>query len=335
MSAVESFTRIQRALAILSNHRDGLPLDALAAELQIDADTLRSEILQYYGTDIDSRHLMGLQRREVIDFMSADGAEADPHLAPVLRLASDAPESELGVQFLRADQLAALYEAARSLAQVEPGNVHLTSAVERLGRTFLAGIEAETDAPDIPAIISGAIDERRPLRIEYSRAWKPGVGVRVVHPYALVRTGRGWELDAGPLEDGRARTFIVRRIRSAEPVPGGFERPEGLAELLRAERRETRVELSLPQGQHWIADRFAERTEVIDSDADDLAVAAHFLPPVAERVGLVLLLAGPDAFVIDPDDYAEAGAELAQSLRSHHGFTHAGGGAGSDAVAET
>lgn len=334
MSAVESFTRIQRALAILSNHPEGLPLDILAAELQIDADTLRSEILQYYGTDIDSRYLMGLQRREVIDFVSADGAEADPHLAPVLRLASDAPESELGVQFLRADQLAALYEAARSLAQVEPGNVHLASAVARLGRTFLAGIEAETDARDIPAIISRAIDERRPLRIEYSRAWKPGVGVRVVHPYALLRTGRGWELDAGPLEDGRARTFIVRRIRSAEPVEGGFERPDGLAELLRAERQETRVELSLPQGQHWIADRFAERTHVIEADADDLAIEAHFLPPVAERVGLVLLLAGPDAFVVEPPEYADAAAELARTLRSHHGFAASVGSTDSGAVAE-
>ncbi len=320
MTAIESFTRIQRTLTVLTHHPDGLPLDVLAEELGVPPQELRDEILAYYGTDIDASSLMGLQRREVIDFVSADGAEADPHLAPVVRLTSDAPEAELGVQYLRADQLAALYEAGRSLRETEPDNSHLASAVERLGRTFLAGQELDAETDGTPAVLRRAIDTRTPVRIEYSREWRPGVGARVVHPYALHRTGRGWELDAGPLTDGHARTFIVRRIRSATPVDGVFDRPEGIDAVLQRDRAETRVELSLPQGSHWVADRYAERTEVIDADADDLTLAAFFLPPVAERVGLVLLIAGPRSFVIDPDRYADAAVDLARTLRSHHGI---------------
>jgi proteasome accessory factor C len=317
---LESFTRIQRTLAILSQYPDGLSLDDLADELGVAVAQLRREILQYYGTDIDSRYLMGLQRHEVIEFVSADGAEADPHLAPVVRLASDAPESELGVRYIRADQLAVLYDAGRSLLDVEPDNEALASAVDRLGRTFLAAGGADPEPDGTPALLRSAIESRTPLRIEYSREWRPGVGNRVVHPYALHRTRRGWELDAGPLDGGRARTFIVSRIRSAEPLTGEFARPPGIEAILHSERQETRVELSLPQGSHWAADRFAERTEVIDADADDLTLAAWFLPPVAERVGLVLLIAGRAAFVVDPPGLGDAAAGLARSLRRHHGL---------------
>jgi proteasome accessory factor C len=320
MTAIESFTRIQRALSILAAYPDGLPLDVLAEELAVPPESLRDEILQYYATDIDSRHLMGLQRKEVIDFVSADGSEADPALAPVLRLASDAPEAELGVQHLRADQLAGLYGAAASLAEVEPDNAALAAAVRRLGQSFLAGQEADAGPGETPAILRRAIDERRAVRIEYSREWRPGVGTRIVHPYALLRTGRGWELDAGPLEDGRARTFIVRRIRSVDLLDETFERPPGIEELLRRERAETTVELSLPQGSHWVADRLAERTHVLDSDAEDIALEAAFLPPVRERVALVLLTAGEGAFVVQPEEFVDAAADLAAVLRRHHGL---------------
>lgn len=339
MKAIESFTRIQRALAILDKHPEGLRLDQLAAELEVDTATLRTEILQYYGTDIDPRHLMGLQRRDVIEFLSdvrpaedpdsppeenAEDAEdiedIDPYEASVVRATSEVPAAELGVQYLRADQLAELYEAARSLADLEPDNEALASAVQRLSGSFLTRHEAEEHPDSTPALLRRAIDQQRAVRIEYSRGWEPGVSERVVHPYSLLRTRRGYELDAGPLDDGRARTFIVSRIRREEILDETFERPPGIVEILGEERSPTTVELSLPQGTRWVVDRYAEHTTVVADDSDDLSVRAEFLPPVADRVGLVLLIAGPNAFVVAPQRFEGAGEDLQARLRAHHGF---------------
>jgi len=39
---------------------------------------------------------------------------------------------------------------------------------------------------------------------------------------------------------------------------------------------------------------------------------------VRHRVGLVLLVAGPDAFVTEPADLRDAGRNLARELLAHH-----------------
>ncbi len=325
MTARESFARIHRVMAILHAHPNGLPLDTVAAELGVSEKQLRTEILEYYATDIPPQLLLGLHRADTIEFLAADGAEADPHLAPVIRAVSDRPEAELGVEYLRADDLVALYEAARSLAELEPYNEALADAVAVLRNTFLAGPTLAATGTDAAAgtaaILRDAVSSRRAVRIEYSRAWRPGVTSRVIHPYALHRTARGWEVDAGPMAQGRARTFLVERIASAALVDETFEPPPGIAEILAVERSQTQVEMSLPQRTQWVVDRFAESTVVQTSDADDLTVRAGFLPPVAERVGLILLIAGPDAFVVDPPQFDEAGSDLARALLAHHGLS--------------
>lgn len=322
MTALESFARIHRVMAILSAHPDGLSLDAVAADLDVTPQVLRREILDYYATDIPTEMLMGLGRAETIEFLAADGAEADPHLAPVIRAVSDRPEAELGVEYLRADDLVTLYEAARGLAELEPDNHDLARAVRVLADTFLAG---SRDAPaDVGASTAGllrdALDQRRAVRITYSRAWRPGVSQRDIHPYALHHTARGWEVDAGPLVDGRARTYIVTRISEARLLAEEFQRPPGVDRLIERDRAPVAVDLSLPQGSHWVADRFAESTRVLTADADDLLIRAELLPPVAERVGLILLIAGSGAFVMEPPAFVDAGADLARHLLAHHGF---------------
>ncbi len=322
MSARESFARIHRVMAMLHGHPAGLPLDAVARELGVPATTLRQEILDYYATDIPAHALLGLNRADTIEFLAADGAEADPHLAPVIRAVSDRPEAELGVEYLRADELVVLYEAARGLAELEPDNIALAEALAVLSDTFLAGTTTaggRSDTSDGPAaLLREAVERCRVVRIEYSRAWRPGVGTREIHPYALRHTNRGWEVDAGPLSQGRARTFIVDRISSAEPLQDRFERPAGIDQVLAAERTEVRVEMSLPQRTQWVVDRFAESTAVVTADADDLSVRAGFLPPVGERIGLILVIAGRDAFVVEPPHYQSAGADLARQLLAHH-----------------
>lgn len=332
--SVRAIARIPRVLALLSAFPDGLPLPVVADRLSADPEELRRDILRFYAMDIPADALIGLGRPDVIEFLANDGSEADPSEATIIRVVSDRPAAELGVEYVPADRLAELYTAARGLAETEPDNVDLAHAVATLAGTFLEGLEAQPhdpgsvsgghsseDAPDsTPAILRKAMDERRTVRIRYSREWKPGVDERVIHPYALRRTRRGWEVDAGPVRDGHPRTFIVGRIQAVQLTAEVFERPEGIDAVIAEDRREQVVQLCLPQGTQWVADRFAERCVVTESDRQDLSIRAGFLPPVRQRVALVLTITGSDAFVVDPPGLNDGAAEMAERLLTHHGL---------------
>ncbi len=323
MTAMDALVRIQRVIAVLTLHPDGLPLTVLAEELDVSADQLQSEILAYYRVDVTSEQSAGMLRPEVIDFVSVGGEVVDPHQAPVIRLASDVPEAELGIRQLSAADVSALYMAARSLRQFEPENEVLQSATERLERDLLGEEIALNDdsGTDRLAVLREAIRTSSPAVIEYSREWLPGVGQRTIHPYRLLQTDRGFELDAGPLVNGRPRTYLLRRMRSAHVVDDvKFDKPDNLESILDRDREPVRVQLSLPQGSHWVADRFAERTEVVAADGDDLTLDVFFLPPVDRRVALVLLVAGAESFVIEPPEYSVAASQLAEHLFHHHDF---------------
>lgn len=321
MSGIKSLERVFRALAVLSHHPRGLPLAEVADELGVRADRLRADILDFYTADPPPRLLPVITRTETIEFLAADRLEtADPLDAPVIRVASDTPAAELGVQFLDAGELATLYEAAAGLAQLEPDNADLRAALQTLADLIGGGGDDAVADRGIAAVVHRALDQRVAVDIDYSRQWRPGVARRRVHPYAMRHTRRGWELDAGPLEDGHARTYIVERISAATPTTEAFELPPGLPALLAAERAQRRVDLSLPQGALWAAERFAESTEILSEDAEDVTVRVHLLPPVAERVAVISLIAGGGAMVVDPVALEPAVATLAHRLLDHHGL---------------
>lgn len=319
-AAVSAYSRVRRMLLLLASHPDGMTLSDLAEELGVTGDQLRREVITYYSTDVPPEALMGLSRPESIEFLAGDGSQDDPNTAVVLRLSSSAAAEELGVAYLRADQIARLHDAGTALLATEPENRNLRSALDTLSREFLAGgaVAEDDHEAGVVARLREAIGSRRRVELVYARIWAPGVSARTVEPYQLVRTKRGWELDAGPMQDGRARTFIVDRIISAEMLEEVFDRPDGVAELLADERRELPVELVMPHGWHWLVDRFAERSEVMGADSSDAHIRGWFLPPVAERVGLILATAGPRAFVVAPESLLDAGRHMADRLLRHH-----------------
>ena len=157
------------------------------------------------------------------------------------------------------------------------------------------------------------------MRLTYSRQWHPGTRDRVVEPYRLVRTRRGWEVDAGPPDDVAAvRTYLVSGIVDLEVTDETFEPPADLDDLLARNRAAEPVQLVVPQESRWAVERYAESTRVTDDDEGDVALTADLLPPVADRLGLLLLCCGPDAFVVAPESLAGAGARTAQQLLAHH-----------------
>lgn len=309
--AGESFLRLSKVLNLLHAHPRGLSLGYLAEQVGVPEERLREEILDFYTADV-----LGV-RPDTIVFVSADGNEQDPALAEVVRVICDAPSAELGVQALSPQQWFEVYETASQVARMHPEDQALTGAVDIIRDRILAGMPQRPDS-DTGRILAEAIQQHRVLRIEYSRAWKPGLVTRTVSPLRLVETGRGWELDALQ-DDGELRTFIIDRIRAVTVTPEAFDHPVGIDERLAEQRRSTIVDVVVPTRYQWAVDRYAESTQVIEGDEGDISIRAEFLPPVDERVGLILITA-PDSFVLRPDGLKDAGREMARVLLDHHGL---------------
>jgi len=320
---VERFARLPKVFERLQRHPDGLPLEELAADFDIPVAALREELLAFYTADIGGRWL--LTRPEVLEFLGPDGDAEDPGTAGIVRIVAEVP-ADIGVEYVDAGELGLAYTAALALLETEPDNEELGQAIDVLTETMFGPSAAAGEAT--PAVRSWnrllpvfreALAAGRAVRIVYSRAWHPGVTEREVEPYQLVQTRRGWEVDAGPVDDeGRLRTFLLSNIRSAEVLDRVFTAPDDVAERLAEQRATTRVRVLLPQSARWAADFYAEQVTLVEDDEEDVVVDLDLLPPVERRVGRLLLAAGPLAAVIDPPELDSAGVVLAEELMVHH-----------------
>jgi proteasome accessory factor C len=310
---------LARMFGILAHHPDGLALADLARELGADADELREDLVVFMNRDLPVELDWALVEGVGLEFVGPQGEPTESRHATRVRLTSAAPLAELGLAYLSADVLGPLVRAASDLLAVEPDNAVLAGALDRLTDTLMAGVD--TTRPyggEVAADLRRAAQQRRRVRLEYWRAWRPGVSTRVVEPYRVVSTRRGFEVDAGPLDEhGALRTFLVSGIRSWQVLDETFEPPVDVAARIAAARTTTPVRLVVPRELFWAVERFAERVSVSRAD-EDLEVVADVLPPLADRVGLVLVVAGPDAFVVEPADLADAGAQTARRLLAHH-----------------
>ena len=313
------------ALRLLRLHPEGLPISSVAEELGVPERALREELEVFFLTDVVDSGAVGL-RSCALEFLAPgpDGtmAEADLASAQVVRLTDDSPFDELGVAFLSAADLGVLYRAAAELAALEPDNTVLASAVERLGASVLGGVEGRGGPyADVAADLRRAAAEQRRVRVRYARAWQPGVVERVVEPWRVVSTRRGYEVDAGPLDAaGELRTYLVSGVREHELLAETFERPPDADDRVAATRRPAEVRVVVPADKVWAVERFVEQVQVERQDEDGAQLLLQVLPPLRERVGLLLAVAGPEAFVVTPPDLADADAETARRLLEHHGL---------------
>ncbi len=313
------------ALRLLRLHPEGLPIARVADELGVPEQALREELEVFFLTDVVDSGAVGL-RSCALEFLAPgpDGGlvEADLAGAQVVRLTDDSPFEELGVAFLSAADLGVLYRAAAELAALEPDNEALASAVDRLGATVLGGVEGRGGASaDVAADLRRAATEQRRVRLRYARAWQPGVVERVVEPWRVVSTRRGYEVDAGPLDErGRLRTYLVSGVREHELLAETFARPADADDRVAATRQVTEVRVVVPADKVWAVERFVESVRVERQDEDGAQLLLQVLPPVRERVGLLLAVAGPEAFVVTPSGLADADAETALRLLEHHGL---------------
>ncbi len=316
---VARIARLPEVFDLLAGHPDGIAITDLAGAAGVPVDELREDLLAFYAADLKPL-MLGLSRPAVLEFLGADGAEEDPNTAEVVRICEDGPVEELGVEHVDPAELALVYTAAQALLEIHPDDQALREAVEVLTDTMLGEAVPAQPVPGTETVgaFEQAIAERRRMRIVYSRSWAEGVVERVIEPYLLVRTRRGWEVDAGPPDDRGLRTFLLVNVRSAEPLEETFEEPDGLGELLAEQRATAVVRVRIPHAARWAADEYAERVRVVAHDELTVTLDLDLLPPLEERVGRLLLICGPDATVVDPPRLVAEASRLAARLLAHH-----------------
>ncbi|PKW25724.1 WYL domain-containing protein [Phycicoccus duodecadis] len=318
---VESFVAqlagLPAVLEALSYHR-AVPLAVLATEVGLPERKVRELLVSYFMTDepVDQRGWV-----PPLEFLDEQGQEVEPSSAPLVRLTSDIVTNDLAFRYSPVATWARTYRIARDQLHLDPENSRLEGALEKLGRSIddeMRPSSAIDRRPDGPAAWYRAARNQQRVSIRYARSWRPGVTERVVEPYRVLRTRRGWEVDAGPPdENGRLRTYLVSGVVKARFLDESFELPDGLAEMLARQRATTPVEFVLPPEEVWVVERLAERVEEIGRDDDDVSIRAYFLEPVRERVAEALVTAGPRAMVVDKD-LMDAGRARAAALLEHH-----------------
>jgi predicted DNA-binding transcriptional regulator YafY len=317
---VQRVARLPEVFAVLAAHPDGLPLADLGARFSIPPEELRADLLAFFTADLGG--LLGLSRPSVLEFLGPDGRDAEPNQAEIVRIVDERPAEELGVEYVDAATLGLIYSSARALAEVDPGDQALQGALDVLAETMfgesLVPPTARTWNRPLEPLQDAARDHRK-VKIVYSRAWTEGVIERVIDPYRLVQTRRGWEVDAGPPDaDGALRTYLLSNLREFDVLDETFEPPTDLDERLTRQRATRTVRVRIPHSARWAADVYAEQVRVVADDELDVTLDLDLLAPVERRVGLLVLAAGPDARVVDPAGMIAAIPELAAELLAHH-----------------
>lgn len=292
--------RIPEVLNVLSAYEGGLPLAALAEQFDTDVDTMRQDLTTYL--DLESwGWFENLFHRPAIEFVASGDTAADEESGDtIVRVVPDASPG-LGADYLDAGELSVIYTAGLALLEVEPDNEHLSSALHIIADTMYG---EPTSGPRVGTwtqrlrTIEEARELKRKVRIEYSRAWTEGVSIRVIEPLRLVQTKRGWEVDAGPVgEEGNLRTFLLTNIRSVELLADTFEPPRDVDGLLAKQRTTQSVQMTIAQDARWAARQFAERDSVVAEDDEMVTLDLELLPPLDERVALIMLASGPSTTV--------------------------------------
>jgi proteasome accessory factor C len=324
MTDAQRYALTARALTILAAHPDGVRLADLAARLGASEDELRDEIAVYHLAGVAVDRLAGGFLEPVIEFVAGVGEYGTDDVpssdGPFVRLSDVRPYGGTHTTLLSFAELAAVAVAGRQLLAQEPDDV-LEAALATVADSVLAGpAPTESSWPEAVARrLRTAGAERRRVRITYATAWRTGAVDRVIEPYRVIRTRRGWEIDAAVVNrDSAIATFVASGIRSFEVLPDRFRRPPDIDQRIERHRRTVAVDMVVPYEARWAVELHAESAEVIDLEENLLRIRAHLLPPVASRLGLVLIAGGPEARVTAPANLRSAGRDVARALLTHH-----------------
>ncbi|HYI55142.1 MAG TPA: WYL domain-containing protein [Microlunatus sp.] len=313
----ERVALLPQLLQVLHYHPQGMRLTDLAHEVGRSEADVRETLRVYHLTDLAHYLPNMVARPDVLQFLADDPEDdGDPALATRVRLGGLAPGEELGVTYVRMAHLARLYRVASDALSLSPDDSVLASAVGKLADGVLPGFRIITPEPwaQLDELRTAIRDHRR-INITYARAWSPVIEELVIEPHLLIRTRRGWELDASP-GDARSslRTYLLANIRSLTVLSETFVVPDDLTAMITKHRTDLVVIMEVPHRARWAVDKYAERVEFIEEGAELTRLKVRLLRPYRLRVGLMLVAGGPSARVIEPVDLRGAGAAVAQLI---------------------
>lgn len=327
---VQRLGRVFEALQILDLYPAGLALEGLAQVLGCSVADVRADLAALnagsdLGPENDGGFILFLSRLPDdltrTDEDDQDDLYVDPKDAVAVRL--HGPSLHRGAGGLTVADLGAVLQQAQDLVQIDPSDTAMARVVAEIRSRWLPGV-TDVWRPGYEGqyehLFAEAIAAKRCVWIRYERLWRPGIVEREIQPYDLVRTHRGFEVDAAtPQEPTTIKTYLVDQIREAEILDDTFERPTAVAELCARHRSTTEVVVVVPKDREWAAEYLSEEV-VVEARDDETQLRLSVLEPVAERVGLVVIQAGPDAFVASPREITGAPAEVAAKLWDHHGL---------------
>lgn len=308
-------------LQVLYYHPRGMRFDTLAAEVGRRERDVRETLRAYHLTDL-AHYLPDLVARpDILEFFGGDpDDDGDALRAPKVRLVGADPGQELGIAYISLTALARYYRIASDAVTLDPDNVVLASSLSKLHEALFPSLQVVPAEPwQQLAELRSAIAARQQVRLTYARFWSPVIEEKIIEPYWLIRTRRGWELDAAP-GDGLSdlRTYLLSNVREMEILDSSFAPPADLAAMITKHRTETAVVLEVPHDTRWAVDKYAERVELITDSPDRAVLRVHLLQPVRLRVGMMLVAGGPTARVREPVHLQTAGAEVAAQMLSRY-----------------
>lgn len=315
---------IANLVHVLDTHGP-VTLRQAAKLLGTDVASLRAQVRAFTDVETAGHPLDPLLEIFPADGWPEDGPDPAPSDTDLVAFARDMDSRSSGISHQDAAVLGPLLEAAEHLRAMEPDNLVLAAAADKLAATLMRGTVGQaTYRARVAADLQRAVAGHRQVELTYSNAWLPRVRTRIVDPYRVVSTARGYELDAGPLDDqGRPRTYLLSRVRDYRTLESHFADPAGLAQALAANRRLVAVTGYAVHSGLWAIRAYAERCEYGAADAEGTVFTAWLLPPVPDRAGLMMLLAGADSYLDDADLDSQR-LSWAADLAAHHGLTGSG-----------
>jgi proteasome accessory factor C len=175
---------------------------------------------------------------------------------------------------------------------------------------------AKGDDSDIARVLSGAISERRLVKIEYYKENEDEFSKRTIEPYGLMNGSEGWYVHAFDPSRDASRSFRLDRIKSAvvsdkefEPRPGMKPDVSGWPSTGEVpDARNARVWIS-PERARW-----ARETRNVVEDLKDGALVVDLPYAGTDYLAREILKEAGDAAVLEPEDARIAVLEAAEAL---------------------
>ena len=306
MSRTDAPPQLERVLAMipwLTTHRNVAKRE-VAERFRVSLDQL--------DADLGLIMMIGVPPYSPGDYInvSYEGDHIDVWLAPYFTRP---------LQLSAAEGLA-LLAGGRALLAVDGSDPDgpLATAIDKLEAALgVSEVVVDVTAPPFLEEVRAAAAEGRRLQIDYWSGGRDELSSRRIDPGPPFFALGEWYTDAFCSMRGEPRMFRIDRIRAVTPTPDTFEPVAHVpaTSVYHPRADDPRVTIELPRGASWVAESAPSESVEDLPEGRQRVVLAVSEPAWLERI---LLQVGPDAVVVDPPDWRNAGTEAAARVLARY-----------------